>query len=97
MPKFELVPLQDAVAKTATGKRAQITQEYLGYLNQVDGGQAGKLRASQEESAIAIRRRLGAAAKLAGKDLIIKRSGDDVFFWVQARRRGRPRKTTTIT
>ena len=93
MPKFKLVPLHEAVAKTATGKRAQIAQEYLSYINQLESGQAGKLVSSEEESAIAIRRRLGAAAKVAGKDIIIKRSGDDVYFWVQPKRRGRPRKT----
>ena len=98
MPKFELVSLSDAEMKSATGKRAEIMREYLGYIEQLPGGKAGRLQAGQGESAGAVRRRLGAAARLAGKDLVIKRAGDEVYFWTRtrsgntSRRRGRPRK-----
>ena len=61
-------------------------------------GQAGKFQSSEGESALAMRRRLNAAAKLTGKDLVIKRAGEEVYFWEESkksggrRRRGRPRK-----
>jgi hypothetical protein len=96
MPKFDLVPMSEAEAKSTTGKRAELVQEYMGYLNQLQEGQAGRLRASEGETPAAVRRRLGTAAKLAGKDLVIRRTGEDIYFWVQPggrRRRGRPRKT----
>ncbi|MBM3933517.1 MAG: hypothetical protein FJ319_04330 [SAR202 cluster bacterium] len=103
MPKFDLVPLQEAMTITATGKRAQITHEYMGFINRLGSGEAGKLEANSSESVTAIRRRLGAAAKAAGKDIVIKRNGGSVFFWVQpknksgtGRRRGRPRKNETL-
>ncbi len=92
MPKLELLPLKDARLKSATGKRAQIMREYLGYIEQLKAGQAGKLQATAGESANAIRRRLGAASRLAEKNLVIKRSGDEVYFWVEASRRRRARK-----
>ena len=98
MPQFELLPVGEAMLKSATGKRAEIQREYLGYIEQLQGGQAGSLRATDGETVGAIRRRLGAAAKLSGKALTIKPVGDGVFFWVQTpeeaprRRRGRPRK-----
>ena len=98
MPKFELVPLSDAELKSATGKRAEIMREYLSYIDQLRGRQAGRLQATEGETAGAVRRRLGAAARLAGKDLVIKRTGDEIYFWVRpgpgtaTRRRGRPRK-----
>jgi len=93
LPTLEIISVQEAMAKTATGWRAKITHEYLGYIGQLQPGQAGRLAATEEESASAIRRRLGAAAKLAGIDLTIKRNNDEVYFWLPPRKRGRPRKT----
>lgn len=103
MPNFELVSLEEAMMKSATGRQAQIAKEYLNYVQQLKGGQAGKLQAAEGEKVAAIRRRLGIAAKLAGKDLTIKRVGDEIYFWVKSqgegspRRRGRPRKTESAT
>ena len=92
MPTFELVPLEQASSRPGAGKRAAITREYLAYIEQLKTGEAGTLRPSEGESAAAIRRRLGAAAKTAGKELVIRRSGDVVYFWAARRRRGRPRR-----
>ena len=92
MSRLAIVSIEEAMAKTASGKRAKIIHEYLGYIRQLESGQAGMLSATEGESAIAIRRRLNQAAKAAGVELTIKRSGDDVYFWSTARRRGRPRK-----
>ncbi len=83
MPTFDQVPLQEAMLKTATGKTAQINQEYLGYIAQLPGGQAGRLRPSEGESVATVRRRLGVAAELSGKDITIKRQGDEVYFGVE--------------
>ncbi len=82
MPTFDQVPLQEAILKTATGKTAKITQEYLGYIQQLTDGQAGRLQPGEGESVATVRRRLGVAAKLAGEDITIKRQGNEVYFWV---------------
>ena len=97
MPKFELVSLADAEVNSASGKRAEILREYLGYINQLQGDQAGRLQVTEGESPAAVRRRLGAAARLAGKDIVIRRLGDEVYFWARSGtrrggRHGRPRK-----
>ncbi len=83
MPTFDQVPLQEALLKTATGKTAQITKEYLGYIEQLTEGQAGKLQPGEGESMATVRRRLGVAAKLSGKDIVIKRQGNEVYFWLE--------------
>ena len=98
MPNFELMPLAEATGKAATtGKRAEINSEYLSYINQVRGGQAGSLQVTQGESIATVRRRLGVAAKASGIDLAIRRIGDIIYFWSRSgepiRRRGRKRKT----
>ena len=93
MPHFEQLPLAEAQARSATGKRAQILNEYLQYVESVPTGQAGQLRAGVGETLNAVRRRLGAAAKAAGKTIVIRRADDVVYFWVQARN-GRRRRTT---
>ena len=99
MPRFELVPLEQAIARSTTGRNAQIISEYVGYIEQLPPGQAGRLQPSDGESIAAVRRRLGSAAKLAGKNLVMKRSGEELYFWAQpeapstgGRRRGRPRR-----
>ena len=43
MPKLETMSIDEAKAKTVTGKRAQIVQEYLGYVAQLEKGKASKL------------------------------------------------------
>ncbi len=83
MPTFDEVPLQEAMLKTATSKTAQITQEYLSYIEQLPDGQAGRLQPGEGETVATVRRRLGVAARLSGKDITIKRQGNEVYFWVQ--------------
>jgi len=89
MPTFDQMPLQEALLKTATGKSAQITKEYLSYIEQLTEDQAGRLQPGESESVATVRRRLGVAAKLSGKDIIIKRQGNEVYFWVQQELRPR--------
>ncbi len=91
MPRFDIVPIEEARGKTASEsasvrKRAQILQEYLGYIDQLTKGQAGRLVASAGETTATVRRRIGAASRSAGKKLTIRRAGDEVYFWVEKRR-----------
>ncbi len=83
MTAFETIPLQEAMLKTSTGRRAQLAQEYLGYIEQLPEGQAGRLQPGDGKSVATVRRRLGVAAKLSGQDITIKRQGNEVYFWVQ--------------
>ena len=96
MPQFSNVSVGEAQAKSATGKRAVLLREYMGYIDRLQPGGAGSLRIGPGETTQAVRRRLGAAAKATGKSLAIRRTEDTIFFWVAQgdgrRRRGRPRK-----
>ena len=98
MPQFELVSLEEAEARTASpGKRTQIVQEYLSYITQLKAGQAGKLQPDPGVTVATVRRRLGTAVKASGKTVVIKRTGDDIYFWVEqpAKRRGRLPKSAS--
>ena len=95
MPKFKVVSMDEAVAKTGRKKSSQHLRQYTGYLEQVSGDQAGVLQPSAGETAAAVRRRLGSAARVAGKDLVIRRVGEDVYFWEPPRKGGRRRRRTT--
>ena len=95
MPKLDIVPIEDAKVKTTSEsasrrKRAQILQEYRGYVDQLKSGEAGRLVAGAGESTATVRRRIGAAARAAGHKLTIRRARDEVYFWVDQRTRGRP-------
>ena len=94
MVKFEVMSQTKAEMDSATGRRAEIMVEYLGYLNQLKEGEAGVLTVSgTDESPTALRRRIGKAAQAAGKEVVIRRKGDAIYFWLGSgvRRRGRRR------
>ena len=96
MPTFDTLPLNEARASSATGQRAALLQEYMGYVQCVGPGQAGKLEPGDGETTQAVRRRLNAAAEALGKELQVRRSANAVYFWTQETpRRGRPRKGPT--
>ena len=103
MPTLEVVSLQDAQLELSlTGKRGVMMRQYMDYIGQLETGQAGKLIPDEGETTAAIRRRLGAAAQLLGKNLVVNRQGDVVFFWEESsgstpRRRGRRKKTSAET
>ena len=83
MAKFEKISQTRAELDSATGKRAEIMNEYLGYLNQLKDGEAGKLEVSEDgESPTALRRRIGKAAAYVGKEIVIKRKDDVIYFWL---------------
>ena len=87
MPKLDIVSVEEAKAKSATrGKRAQILQEYLDYIDQLKSGQAGRLVAGAGETTATLRRRLGDAARAAARKVTIKRAGDEIYFWAERRR-----------
>ena len=50
MPHFETPPLEEALMRSATGRRAEITKEYLGYTEQLREAQAGKLTVTDGET-----------------------------------------------
>jgi hypothetical protein len=97
MPEFTTVPVQEAQLRTIPGRQGTFMNEYIDYIQQLPPGQAGKLSIGEEEKHTAIRRRLATTAKAMNITLIIKRSGDDLYFWREEReaeqpRRGRPRR-----
>ena len=95
MPIFDTLPLNEARANSATGQGAALLQEYIGYIQRVAPGQAGKLEPGDGETTQAVRRRL-AAAEALGKKLQVRQSADAVYFWTpEAPRRSRPRKGPT--
>ncbi len=83
MPKFELIDKEDAEGRTKfAGKSGRILSMYSFFIEQLKDGKAGHLKPSEGETVQAVRRRLGKAAKLAGKSLEIRRVHDEVYFWL---------------
>ena len=96
MPNFELLSKQEAQLALMTGKRAEQLKEYVGYIEQRQSDQVGRLTPGDGETTAAIRRRLGAAAEILGRSLEVNRQGNEVYFWeegdrVAPRRRRRRR------
>jgi hypothetical protein len=95
---LEVVSLQDAQFElSVSGKRGVVMRQYMDYIGRLETGQAGKLTPEAGETTAAIRRRLGAAAKVLGKNLAVNTQGNVVFFWEESnayaeRRRGRAGK-----
>ena len=95
MPTLELVSLQDAQLELSLSRKSgAIMRQYVDYVTQLEPGLAGKLAPEAGEATASVRRRLGAAAQLLGKNLVVKRQGSVIFFWEQesgppARRRAK--------
>jgi hypothetical protein len=107
MPEFTTVSVQEAKLRTLSGRQKTFLNEYADYIQQLPPGQAGRLRIGEEEKHPTVRRRLASAANALNIPLIIKRSGNDVYFWREGRveeqakskrrytRRGRSEEETT--
>ena len=68
MPKFELITRDEAQSKSRFGGRSgQVVAMYTFFIEQLKDGKAGRLKPSEGETIQAVRRRLGKAAKMAGK------------------------------
>ena len=90
MPKFDLLPMDPTVGAFANPKKAQIAKEYLSYIDQLKPGHMGKLRPTEGETLLAVRKRLGVAARLSKKPLEVKQMKGEVYFWLRSgRNRGR--------
>jgi hypothetical protein len=81
MPEFTSVSVQEAKLRTLPGRLGKFINEYADYIQQLPQGQAGKLSIGEDEKHTAIRRRLTTAVKALGINIIIKRSGNDLYFW----------------
>ena len=93
MPEFDLLPMDGTFT---TLEQAQITREYLGYIDKLEAGKMGRLRPADGETLHAVRRRLGVAARLSKKTLKIRQMQDEVYFWLSLdlnRGRQKGRKT----
>ena len=55
MPTFGTPPIGEARADSVTRRRAALLQEYVGYIQRVAPGQAGKLEPGEAETTQAIR------------------------------------------
>ncbi len=100
MATFEVISMNDAQLElTLTGRRGAVIRKYIEYLDSRQTDQAGKLTADAEETTAAIRRRLATAAQLTGRDLVITRQDNVVYFWEKGdgpepKRRGRKPKSS---
>jgi hypothetical protein len=97
MPEFTTISVNEAQLRTIPGRQGKFINEYADYIQQLPKGQAGRLHVLENENPLTIRRRLMQAAQALGTNLIIKRSGSDVYFWSEGNvaeqpRRGRPRR-----
>jgi hypothetical protein len=81
MPEFTTVSVTEAQLRTLSGRQRQYLNEYAEYIQQVPKGQAGRLKAGESENPLTVRRRLVSAATAMNIPLIIKRSGNELYFW----------------
>jgi hypothetical protein len=97
MSDFEILSIKEAQFRTMPGRQGKFRNEYASYIQQLPQGQAGKLSTVENENLLTIRRRLHAAAKALGTNLIIKRSGEDVYFWSEDRGDEQPKTKRSYT
>ena len=95
MPQLDVISRSEAQLRTTSTARADSLREYIDFIDGLRSGQAGKLQAKKGETLRTVRRRLGDAGRLRGKDLVIKKDGQVIYFWLKTTgKRGRPRKVS---
>ena len=93
VPTLEILTDRQFDSKKAPNKRYEILNEYLDLIREVKPGKVGKLTVSEGETSQTVRRRLSDAADASGyKVEIVKKDGDDTYFRVLSRPRGRKRE-----
>jgi hypothetical protein len=97
MPEFTTVPVQEAQMRTIPGRQGTFIYEYADYIQQLAPGQAGRLRIGEGEKHLTVRRRLVSAAKAMNLNLIIKRSGNELYFWREGVTEEQPRTKRSYT
>lgn len=94
MPRFTTTSVEEAWKITGGGKRLRELAAYLESVNGLSPGVAGKVVASEGESLATVRRRLGDAVRISGRDIEVVRTDDAIYFWLSGRRRrGRPKNS----
>jgi hypothetical protein len=97
MPEFATVSVQEAQLRTIPGRQGAFINEYANYIQQLPQGQAGRLTIGESEKHLTVRRRLVTTANALGIHLIIKRSGNDLYFWREAGEEEQPRSKRRYT
>jgi hypothetical protein len=97
MPEFTTVSVQEAMIRTIPGRQGKFINEYADYIQEVVSGEAGKLHTAENENPLTIRRRLISAAKTLGINIIIKRSGNELYFWREDTVDEQPRRKRRYT
>jgi hypothetical protein len=97
MPEFTTMSVQEAQLRTPAGRQGRYLNEYIDYIQRVPSGQAGKLTIGEQEKYPTVRRRLVVAANALAITLIIKRSGNDLYFWREDREEEQPKRKRRYT
>jgi hypothetical protein len=97
MPEFTTISVQEAQIRTTPGRQGKFINEYADYIQHLPQGKAGKLTIGEDEKHTIVRRRLATAAKAMNITLIIKRSGNDLYFWRQDGGEQQPRRKQSYT
>src|SRR5918999_400631 len=92
IPEFTTISMNEAQVRTIPGRQGKYVSEYADYLLQLPQGQAGKLTIEEGEKHTTIRRRLTVAANALDIHIIIKRSGNDLYFWQGGGTEEQPRR-----
>jgi hypothetical protein len=97
MPEFAIVSVTEAQMRTIPGRQGRFMNEYVDYIQQVATGHAGKLHVLENEKPLTIRRRLVVAAQALDVPLIIKWSGNELYFWRENTEEEQPRSKRRYT
>jgi hypothetical protein len=97
MPEFTTVSVQEAQLRTIPGRQGKFINEYADYIQQLPQGQAGRFTVGESEKYLTVRRRLVTTAKTLGMNLIVKRSGNELYFWQENGTEERPRNKRRYT
>lgn len=81
MDKLEYVPVAEAKSAKRAIKKSKVVEEVETMLKKLPLGQAGKIVAKTEKPQTIKNRVLRVGKSLQMKNLIVKRTGETIYFW----------------
>jgi hypothetical protein len=82
MAHFQRIPIEEA-RKLAAAPRRLAHPEYTQYVRQLSTHTAGRIVLGEGDHPLTVRARLQAAARAEGKELSIRRRGNELVFWLR--------------
>lgn len=86
MPRLTKVSIEEVPKSVPRKRKGKVQQEYGKHIKSLKEGEAGKFRVKDDKEGFAIRNRIKRAGAALGIVVKVKKVGDEIYFWKEAKK-----------